>query len=137
MKVLFIGGTGNISTPVSRLCIERGMELFLTWNQIYQAVAAAAECELRAVHIPSDFIARYDATLTGTLLGDKAVSVIFDNSKIKRFVPDFTARIPFSQGIKRTLAWFQADRKRQVVSEKTDSMMEGLLAAFEGGTGRT
>jgi nucleoside-diphosphate-sugar epimerase len=109
----------------------------LTWNQIYQAVAAAAESELRAVHIPSDFIARHDTTLTGTLLGDKAASVIFDNSKIKRFVPDFTATIPFSQGIRRTLAWFQADRKRQVVSEKTDSMMEGLIAAFEATTGRT
>ncbi len=109
----------------------------LTWDQIYQAVAAAAECELHAVHIPSDFIARYDPTLTGTLLGDKAVSVIFDNSKIKRFVPDFTATIPFSQGIKRTLAWFQADRRRQVVSEKTDAMMDGLIAAFEPRTGRT
>ena len=109
----------------------------LTWNQIYQAVAAAAESELRAVHIPSDFIARHDTTLTGTLLGDKASSVIFDNSKIKRFVPDFTATIPFSQGIRRTLAWFQADRKRQVVSEKTDSMMEGLIAAFEATTGQT
>ena len=103
----------------------------LTWNQIYEAVAAAAGCELRAVHIPSDFIARCDETLTGTLLGDKAASVIFDNSKIKRFVPDFTATIPFSQGIRRTLAWFQSDPRRQVVSEKTDAMMDGIIAAFE------
>jgi nucleoside-diphosphate-sugar epimerase len=103
----------------------------LAWDQIYQAVATAAETELRAVHIPSDFIARYDPALTGTLLGDKAASVIFDNSKIKRFVPDFRATIPFSRGIQRTLAWFRADRKRQVISEKTDSMMDGLIAAFE------
>jgi nucleoside-diphosphate-sugar epimerase len=103
----------------------------LTWNQIYQGVADAAGCELRAVHIPSDFIVRCDDSLRGTLLGDKAMSVIFDNSKIRRFVPGFVATIPFHEGIRRTLAWFHADSARQVVNGETDAMMDRVIGSFE------
>lgn len=103
----------------------------LTWNQIYQAVADAAGCALRAVHIPSDFIARCDETMTGSLLGDKAQSVIFDNSKIKRFVPGFVATIPFSEGIRRTLSWFHLDPSRQVVKKETEAMMDRVIGAYE------
>jgi nucleoside-diphosphate-sugar epimerase len=104
---------------------------FLTWNQIYQAVADAAGCQANIVHIPSDFIARCEPSLSGTLLGDKAVSVIFDNTKIKRFVPDFLATIPFAQGIKRTLAWFEADPARKIVREETDEMMGRIIRSYQ------
>jgi nucleoside-diphosphate-sugar epimerase len=103
----------------------------LTWNQIYQAVADAVGVEPNIIHIPSDFICRVDETQTGTLLGDKALSVIFDNSKIKMFVPGFKAVIPFSQGIKRTLAWFDADPKRRLISKKTDEMMDKIIKEYE------
>jgi nucleoside-diphosphate-sugar epimerase len=103
----------------------------LTWNQIYQAVADAVGVEPNIIHIPSDFICRVDETQTGSLLGDKALSVIFDNSKIKMFVPGFKAVIPFSQGIKRTLAWFGADPKRQVISKKTDEIMDRIIKEYE------
>jgi nucleoside-diphosphate-sugar epimerase len=103
----------------------------LTWNQIYQAVAAAAGCQANVVHIPSDFIARCEPSLAGTLLGDKAVSVVFDNTKIKRFVPDFKATIPFAQGIKRTLAWFDADPARKIVRKETDEMMDTILRSYQ------
>ena len=103
----------------------------LTWNQIYRAVADAAGYELRAVHIPSDFIVQCDGSLKGTLLGDKALSAIFDNSKIKRFVPDFVATIPFRRGIERTLEWFRADPARQGVNRDTDALMDRILRAYE------
>jgi nucleoside-diphosphate-sugar epimerase len=103
----------------------------LTWNQIYEAVADAAGCEANIVHIPSDFIGYCEHSLRGTLLGDKAVSVIFDNSKIKRFVPEFRATIPFCEGIKRTLAWFEADPARQIVKHETNKMMDRILQAYE------
>ena len=104
----------------------------LTWDQIYQFVADAAGTEANIVHISSDFICRFDKSLVGSLIGDKAVSVIFDNSKIKRFVPEFIATIPFSQGIKRTLAWFEADPKRQIVKNGTEEMMDKIIRAYEG-----
>ena len=70
-------------------------------------------------------------SLRGTLLGDKAMSVIFDNSKIKRFVPGFVATIPFHDGIQRTLAWFHEDPARQVVNRETDALLDRLIGAYE------
>ena len=81
----------------------------LTWNQIYQTIAEALGVEAKIVHIPSDFIARVAPQLAGSLLGDKTWSVVFDNSKIKSFVPGFEATVPFRDGIRRTLEWFAAD----------------------------
>jgi nucleoside-diphosphate-sugar epimerase len=103
----------------------------LTWDQIYQTVAAAAGVEAKIVHIPSDFIVRCEPSLQGTVLGDKAVSVIFDNSKIKRFVPGFVATIPFHQGIRRTLAWFEADPTRMRIIERNNETIERILAAYQ------
>ncbi|HUV38581.1 MAG TPA: NAD-dependent epimerase/dehydratase family protein [Planctomycetota bacterium] len=103
----------------------------LTWNQIYQAVAAAAGVEAKIVHIASDFIVRCEPSLEGSLLGDKAHSVIFDNTKIKRFVPGFVATIPFHEGIRRTLAWFEADPTRMRISERNNEIIDRILAAYQ------
>ncbi|MCL5021161.1 MAG: NAD-dependent dehydratase, partial [Bacteroidetes bacterium] len=103
----------------------------LTWDQIYMTVAEAVGVGPKIVHIATDFIIRIDDSLTGTLLGDKSHCAIFDNSKIKSFVPDFKATIPFSEGVRRTLAWFDADPKRKVVLESTNEMMDKIIAAYE------
>jgi nucleoside-diphosphate-sugar epimerase len=104
----------------------------LTWDQIYRIIASAVGREPHLVHIPSDFIAACEESLRGTLLGDKACSVIFDNSKIRRIVPDFRATIPFHLGIRRTLAWFAADPARQIVRKETDEMMDRILQSYPG-----
>lgn len=76
----------------------------LTWNQIYGILADALGVQLNAVYIPSDFLAAVsDYDLAGSLIGDKANSVIFDNSKIKQAVPGFTAEIRADQGIRNTV----------------------------------
>jgi nucleoside-diphosphate-sugar epimerase len=105
----------------------------LTWDQIYAATAAAAGVEARIVHIASDFIAACLPDMAGSLLGDKSVSVVFDNSKIKRFVPDFCATTPFARGIERTLAWFDADPARQQVDAEADRRWDRLIGAYEDG----
>lgn len=107
----------------------------LTWNQIYQAMADAAGAELNAVHISTDFICKaaedMGMDLAGQLHGDKAASVIFDNSKIKRFVPGFNAVIPFWQGIKKTIEWYDEDPSRRVIDENNNRMLDGIIAAYE------
>jgi nucleoside-diphosphate-sugar epimerase len=103
----------------------------LTWNQIYTILAHAAGVEPKIVHIPSDLISAFDAEWGASLLGDKAHSVIFDNSKIKRLVPDFAATIPFSQGAREIVAWFDADPARQVVDEPTSQLTGRIIAAYE------
>ena len=103
----------------------------LTWNQIYEAVAAAVDKEANIVHIPSDFICKVAPEQTGSLLGDKSYSVVFDNSKIKRFVPGYVATIPFNKGIRRTVAWFEAGPSRMVINPATEAMLDKIIDAYE------
>jgi hypothetical protein len=56
--------------------------------------------------------------------------VVFDNSKIKTFVPGFEAIIPFREGIRRTLAWFDADERRRRVDEAVNKEMDDILRAY-------
>ena len=105
----------------------------LTWDEIYRQTAAAAGVEARIVHIASDFIAACLPDMTGTLMGDKSVSAVFDTTKIKRFVPDFRPVIPFAEGIRRTVAWFDADPARQQVDAAMDASWDRLIAAYEEG----
>lgn len=102
----------------------------LTWNQIYEAVMSAAGAKTEMIHIPSDYIAKFDAAQTGNLLGDKAVSVVFDNSKIKRFVPDFVATTLFKQGIAETVKWLEADPRRIHFNPETDAWMDKVIANY-------
>jgi nucleoside-diphosphate-sugar epimerase len=103
-----------------------------TWEQIYRTIAEALGVEANIVHIPSDFITRVAPRLAGTLLGDKMWSSVFDNSKIKTFVPEFAAAIPFREGIRRTLKWFDADEQRQRVDEAVNEEMDHILSSYTG-----
>lgn len=103
----------------------------LTWNQIFQMVAAAAGVTPHLVHIPSAFIAAFDPDWGSSLLGDKAHSMIFDNSKIRRIAPDFRATIPFWQGAQEILAWYDADPKRQMVDQAFNQLQDRIIAAYE------
>ncbi len=105
----------------------------LTWDEIYRQVAAAAGVQARIVHIASDFIAACLPEMSGTLRGDKAVSAVFDTTKIKRFVPGFRATTPFAEGIRRTVAWFDADPARQQVDAAMDARWDRLVDAYERG----
>jgi hypothetical protein len=89
--------------------------------------------EARIVHIASDFIAACLPEWSGTLRGDKSVSAVFDTTKIKRFVPDFRAVTPFAEGIRRTVAWFDADPARRQVDAEMDARWDRLIAAYEQG----
>jgi nucleoside-diphosphate-sugar epimerase len=101
----------------------------LTWRAVYHAIARAAGCEVELVHVPSELIARFYPERGGSLLGDKAWSVVFDNTKIKRFVPGYAARILFAEGIARSLAWYDADPARRVVNEEMNGRIDRLIAA--------
>ncbi len=108
----------------------------LTWNQIFEMVAHAAGVEANIIHIPSEFIAQFDQGWGDGLLGDKMHSVIFDNSKIKRLVPDYVAAIPFARGVQEIMAWYDADPARQVVDAEKDALMDRIIAAYELGLSR-
>jgi hypothetical protein len=103
----------------------------LTWNQIYQTIAEALGVEADIVHIPTDFIVRMAPELSGSLLGDKTWSTVFDNTKIKSFVPGFQAIVPFEEGIRRTLTGFAEDAWRRSVDDAVHAEMDRILQAYE------
>lgn len=104
---------------------------WLTWNEIFRLAAHAAGVEPKVVHVPSDLIAHEDPEWGAGLLGDKAHSMLFDNSKIRRLVPDFTCPIPFAQGIREVVAWYLADPKRQVIDAAFTERYERILARMK------
>ncbi len=107
----------------------------LTWDQLFRIVgnAIGINVESQLVHIPSDFIIACLPEKKGTLIGDKSVSVVFDNSKIKRFVPGYCATTSFSQGVRQSLAWFNADPSRKQVDHQVNANMDKLISAYEKG----
>jgi nucleoside-diphosphate-sugar epimerase len=105
----------------------------LTWNQIYGSIASALGVELRACHAPSDFLAKCsDYDFTGGLTGDKANSIVFDNSKLKRLVPDFIARTRFDQGVKTTVAHILKNKELQTEDPVFDGWCDRVIAALDG-----
>ena len=105
----------------------------LTWDQLYRTVGAAVGVEPRIVHIPSDYMISCLPDMEGTLIGDKSVSVVFDNTKIKRFVPDYMATTRFAQGVRQALAWFDADPGRKLIDSKANATWDRLIAGYEKG----
>jgi Nucleoside-diphosphate-sugar epimerases len=125
----FVGLIGNDQTIGHAFHITS--DEILTWDQIYITLAKALGCEAKIVHIASETICKMDNSYIGPLLGDKAESAIFDNTKIKSFVPDFVATIPFKEGIRRTLAWFDAHPEKKIINKKEDELFDRMINSYE------
>ena len=125
----FVGLLGN-SRAIGEAFHITSDEL-LTWDQIYKLAANAAGVVADIVHVPSEVIAQYDADWGIELFGDKAHSMIFDNSKIKKMVPDFSATVPFSRGVEEIIGWFDADPSRQVIDDRWNEVFDKIIADRE------
>ncbi len=126
----FIGLLGNLQALGESVQITS--DETLSWNQIYQAIANALAVELKAVHVASEFLARCSGEdFTGSLVGDKANSVVFDNSKLKRLVPGWTATIRFDQGVRETIAHVLANPALQIPDPDFDAWSERLIGALD------
>lgn len=126
----FLGLLGNpraLGQPFHITSDER-----LTWNDIYNAVGAAIGVKPNIVHISSDTLVKIAPQYEGTLWGDKSWSVIFDNSKIKAYVPEYQAVIPFHQGIRRTIAQFNATSHQYQTDPADHAEVERILKVYKG-----
>ncbi|MCL2030352.1 MAG: NAD-dependent epimerase/dehydratase family protein [Oscillospiraceae bacterium] len=104
----------------------------LTWNQIYRCLGECVDREPEVRHISSDFLVRCDPRLSGSLLGDKAHSVVFDNSKLKRLVPGFTALTRFDRGIRESVAYYLANEFMQTPDPVFDEWTDRVIRAVDG-----
>ncbi|ASA24756.1 SDR family oxidoreductase [Paenibacillus donghaensis] len=126
----FIGLMGNIHAIGEAVHITSDESV--TWNQIYEVIADALGVKLKAVHVSSEFLAACsDYDLRGGLLGDKANSVVFDNSKLKRLVPGFAATVRLDQGMKETIRYILDHPEYQQEDAKFDVWCDKVIAALE------
>jgi nucleoside-diphosphate-sugar epimerase len=107
----------------------------LSWNQIYQTIADALGVELKACHVSSEFLSAageaYGYDFTGSLIGDKAVSVVFDNSKLKKLAPTMTTTIPFHKGVRISLDYVLSHPEKYQEDPEFDAFCDNVIAAME------
>jgi nucleoside-diphosphate-sugar epimerase len=125
----FIGLLGNPHAIGEAVHITS--DEWMNWNQIFEIVGNAAGVKPQLIHIPSEIINTYDANWGASLLGDKSISMIFDNSKIKRLVPGFRAEIPFARGAAEIISWFDADPARKSVDPYFDQLCDRILKSYK------
>jgi nucleoside-diphosphate-sugar epimerase len=131
----FIGLMGNIHAVGEMVQITS--DETLTWNQIYETISRILGVPLKAVHIASEFLDQCGPkyNFLGGLIGDKANSVVFDNTKLKRLVPGFTATIRFDQGVRRTIKYILSHKECQTEDPEFDVWCDRVIAAREKAVG--
>jgi len=131
--------TGFIGLMMNRHAIGEAFQItgdeVLSWNQIYQTIADTLGVELKAYHVASDYLSAVGDKLgfdfEGSLTGDKSVSVVFDNSKLKRLVPQMQTTVPFNLGVRIALDYVLSHPECQVEDQEFDAWCDRVIAALE------
>jgi len=121
-----VGLCGNTNTLGEAFHITS--DQWLTWNRIYELIGNQLGVTPQVVYIPSTTIARYHKEIGDSLLGDKTHSMIFDNSKIKQFVPDFICTTPFEQGVKEIIEWYTSTPAFQQIDHELNTLFDTMIA---------
>ena len=126
----FVGLMGNIHAIGEAVQITS--DETVTWNQIYTAIAQALGVQLNPYYVASEFLASVsDYDFTGSLIGDKSNSVVFDNTKLKRLVPGFTAGIRLDQGVRRCVEYIMAHPECQTLDPEFDEWCDKVIQTLE------
>ncbi len=131
-----IGFTGLMGDPhaIGEAFQITGDEV-LTWNQIYRTIANALSAEFKPYYVSSEFLSavgdKYGYDYEGSLIGDKSVSVVFDNTKLKRIAPDMKTNVPFKEGVRRTLSYIEDHPEYQIEDPEFDSWCDRVIEVLE------
>ena len=127
----FVGLMGNLHAIGHAFHITS--DEVLTWNQAYEAIGAAAGAKPDLVHVASDFINAFSPEQGAGLIGDKAHCGVFDNAKIKSYVLGYQATVPFAEGIRESIQWFEKHPERCTIDAEFNALSDRILAANEAG----
>jgi nucleoside-diphosphate-sugar epimerase len=105
----------------------------LTWNQLTNMMGAAAGAEPDIVHISSDFVCTFAEDRRGQIMSDTSLSIVYNNHKIKSFVSDYKATIPFAEGIAQSIGWYDAHPELRKVDEDFNRLADKIIHAYESG----
>jgi len=107
----------------------------LTWTEIIREIGAAVGAEPEIVPVPADFICQTVPELRGTLLGDKAHSAVFDNSKLRRLLPEFRCVKSFAEGVRESVTWLRNHPTDRNLNPKVDLRIEAVLNSWRRAQG--
>ncbi len=105
----------------------------LTWNQIHEIVAEALGVKANLIHMSTDFITACAPERKEAMMGDIAHSVIVDNSKIKKLVPEFCATVRYDQGARKGVEYMLSHPETQIPDPEFDQWCDDMIAAYEAG----
>ncbi len=125
----FVGLMGNVHAIGESYHITSDESL--TWNQIYLSIGRALGVEVNAVHIASETLAALSPDWVGALLGDKSNTVLFDNSKIKRAVPQFNCTTRYDQGVREAIAYIDSHPECQKPDPEFDAWCDAVIDAYQ------
>ncbi|HKL98782.1 MAG TPA: SDR family oxidoreductase [Mobilitalea sp.] len=125
----FVGLMGN--THAIGETVQITSDECLSWNQIYEIIGSALNTKPNIVHIPTDTLMKAYKDLEGGLMGDKMHTVIFDNSKVKRLVPEYSATVRFDQGVRRTLKYILSHPELQNEDPEFDQWTDRMIESYE------
>jgi nucleoside-diphosphate-sugar epimerase len=103
----------------------------LTWDQIYAGLFDAVHRPPLLVHLPSEVIAAIWPHASGSLLGDKSYSLVFDNSRIRSVLPDFACQVTWHEGVRNAIAWHETHPQFQTVDREMDALMDRMVLAHD------
>ena len=126
----FVGIMGNQAAIGEAIHITS--DEAITWNKIYDTIGAVLKVEVKKVHVATDFLVQCQADLEGGLIGDKANTVVFDNSKVKRMVPEYVATTRFDQGVKLSIEHLLSHAELQIEDEEFDIFCDNVIKAQQG-----
>jgi len=101
----------------------------ITWNKIYDSIGDALNVEAKKFHVATDFLVKCQEDLEGGLIGDKANTVVFDNSKIKRLVPEYIATTRFDQGVRISIEHILSNPELQIEDKEFDLFCDNVIKA--------
>ena len=127
--VAFCGLMGNLHAIGETYQITGDEKL--TWNQVYEAIGRVFNVKPMMTHIASETLARASANFSGELIGDKSNTVLFDNTKIKRAVPEYNATVRFDQGVRRTIDYIYSHPQLQIPDPEFDAWTDQMIAVYE------
>lgn len=121
----FVGLMGN-SAAIGE-AIQITSDESLTWNKIYDIIGETLNVKVKKIHVSTDFLVQCDANVEGGLIGDKSNTVVFDNSKVKRLVPEYIATTRFDQGIKISIRYILSHKELQIEDAQFDDFCEKVI----------
>lgn len=125
----FCGIMGNIRTIGHQFHITN--DEAMTWDMIMMTLGQVLGVEPKIVHIPVDFIAKFEPNLGNGIYGDMIENGVFDISKLQKFVPGYRTRVPLKMGLERSVKWYRSHPEQMIVSEENNKLTDNLIAAWE------